>query len=153
MVINSDHQDETPSSIFWPEWVFNLITIIILALTKSKTCPDYRYADRSNQCLNERPDPEYIKDYTLLLSGPLLFKPMRHIADSSKNCLVIHLLQDFFAIEPRRNKMSWCGEVSSLPRRRFYNLGELVFRPSPEEIRAPLKSPAREARKLGKVNC
>ena len=33
------------------------------------------------------------------------------IADSSKNCLVIHLLQDFFAIELRRNKMSWCGEV------------------------------------------
>ena len=78
---------------------------------KSKTFPDYRYAGRSNQCLNERPDPEHIKDYTFLLSGSLLFKPVRHIADSPKNCLVIHLLQDFFAIEPRRNKMSWCGEV------------------------------------------
>ena len=77
---------------------------------KSKTFPDYRYAGRSNQCLNERPDTEHIKDlYTLLLSRPLLFKPVRHIADSSKNCLVIHL-QDYFAIEPRRNKMSWCGE-------------------------------------------
>ena len=32
VVINSDHQDETPSSILWPGWVFNLITIIILAL-------------------------------------------------------------------------------------------------------------------------
>ena len=73
--------------------------------------PDYRYAGRSNQCLNERPEPEHIKDYTLLLSGPLLFKPVNHIADSFKNCLVIHLLQDFFAIEPRRNKMSWCVEV------------------------------------------
>ena len=118
---------------------------------KSKTFPDYRYAGRSNQCLNERPDPEHIKDYTLLLSRPLLFKPMRHIANSSKNCLVIHLLKDYFPVEPRRNKMSWCGEVSSLPRRGFYNFGELVFRPSPEEIRAPLKSPAWEARKLGKV--
>ena len=150
-MIDSDHQDETPSSILWPERVFNLITVIILAL-KSKTFPDYRYAGRSNQCLNERPDPEHIKDYTLLLSGPLLFKPMRHIANSSKNCLVIHLLKDYFPVEPRRNKMSWCGEVSSLPRRGFYNFGELVFRPSPEEIRAPLKSPAWEARKLGKVN-
>ena len=73
--------------------------------------PDYRYAGRSNQCLNERPEPEHIKDYTLLLSGPLLFKPVSHITDSFKNCLVIHLLQDFFAIEPRRNKMSWCREV------------------------------------------
>ena len=78
---------------------------------KSKTLPDYRYAGRSNQCLNERPDPEHIKDYTLLLSGSLFFKPARHIADSPKNCLVIHLLQDFFAIELRRNKMSWCREV------------------------------------------
>ena len=78
---------------------------------KSKTFPDYRYAGRSNQCLNEIPDPEHIKDYTLLLSGPLLFKPVNHIADSFKNCLVIHLLQDFFAIEPRMNKMSWCVEV------------------------------------------
>ena len=78
---------------------------------KSKTFPDYRYAGRSNQCLNERPDPEHIKDYTLLLSGSLFFKPVRHMVDLPKNCLVIHLLQDFFAIELRRNKMSWCGEV------------------------------------------
>ena len=74
---------------------------------KSKTFPDYRYAGRSNQW----PDPEHIKDYTLLLNGSLFFKPARHIADLPKNCLVIHLLQDFFAIELRRNKMSWCGEV------------------------------------------
>ena len=111
-MINSDHQDETPSSILWPEWVFNLITIIILALKNQRHFQtNCRYAGRSNQCLNERPDPEHIKDYTLLLSGSLFFKPVRHIADSPKNCLVIHLLQDFFAIELRRNKMSWCGEV------------------------------------------
>ena len=91
MVINSDHQDETPSSI--------LVAGVGIELNYF---PDYRYAGRSNQCLNERPEPEHIKDYTLLLSGPLLFKPVNHIADSFKNCLVIHLLQDFFAIEPRR---------------------------------------------------
>ena len=131
-MINSDHQDETPSSILWPEWVFNLITIIILALKNQRhfqtSC---RYAGRSNQCLNERPDPEHIKDYTLLLSGSLLFKPVRHIADSPKNCLVIHLLQDFFAIEPRRNIMSWCGEVEegkSLIRRLSFSRS---FMPTP----------------------
>ena len=98
---------------------------------KSKTFPDYPYAGRSNQCLNERPDPEHIKDYTFLLSGSLLFKPVRHIADSPKNCLVIHLLQDFFAIEPRRNKMSWCGEVEegkSLIRRLSFSRS---FMPTP----------------------
>ena len=36
VVINSDHQDETPSSILWPGWVFNLITIIILALKNQR---------------------------------------------------------------------------------------------------------------------
>ena len=98
---------------------------------KSKTFPDYRYAGRSNQCLNERPDPEHIKDYTFLLSGSLLFKPVRHIADSPKNCLVIRLLQDFLAIEPRRNKMSWCGEVEegkSLIRRLSFSRS---FMPTP----------------------
>ena len=93
----------------------------------SKTFPDYRYAGRSSQCLNERPDPEHIKDYTLLLRGSLLFKPARRIADSSRNCLVIYLLQDFFAIEPRRNKISWCGEVRELKVNRYTQAKHFTF--------------------------
>ena len=111
-MINSDHQDETPSSILWPEWVLNLITIIILALKNQRHFQTTgTLVGQINACTKDLTLKYNIKGYTLLLSGPLLFKPVRHIADSPKNCLIIHLLQDFFAIEPHRNKMSWCGVV------------------------------------------